>query len=124
MATTSKEDKCPICQTRLSRITDGSKTAKESHIQSCIVSHLSASPNIPSSGANITLSAQIQGSGKEEGFCPICHTSYLRKEFDGTDAASEAHFAACLESQSSSPKSELLPISLRIYNRAAQFGRK
>ena len=124
MATTSKEDKCPICQTRLSQITDGSETAKEFHVQSCIESHLSASPNSPSSRANIPHSAQMQESGKEEDFCPICYTSYLTKILDGNDAAREAHFNACFESQSSSPKSELLPVSLLSYNRAAHVERK
>ena len=124
MATTSKEDKCPICQTRLSQITDGSETAKELHVQSCIESHFSASSNTPSSGANISHSTQIQESGKEEDCCPICHTSYLTHKFDGSDAAREAHFTACFESQSSSPKSELLPVSLPSYNRAAHVERK
>ena len=124
MATTSKEDKCPICQTRLSQITDGSETTKESYVQSCIESHLSASSNVPSSGANISHSAQIQESGKEEDFCPICHTSYLTTKFDGSDTAREAHFTACFESQSSSPKSELLPVSLPSYDRAAHVERK
>ena len=124
MATTSKGDKCPICQTRLSQITNGSETAKEFHVQSCIESHLSASPNIPSSEANIPHSAQMQESGKEEDFCPICHTSYLTKTFDGSDAAREAHFTACFESQSSSSKSELLPVSLPSYDRAAHVERK
>ena len=118
MATTSKGDECPICQTRLSQITNGSETAKEFHVQSCIESHL-----IPSSGANIPHSAQMQESGKEEDFCPICHTSYLTKAFDGSDAAREAHFTACFESQSSSSKFDLLPVSLPSYNRAAHVER-
>ena len=124
MATASKEDICPICQTRLSQITDGSETAKEFHVQSCIELYLSASPNKPSSRANIPHGAQIQESGKEEDFCPICHTSYLTKTFDGSDAAREAHFTACFESQSSSSKSQSLAISLPSYNPAAHVERK
>ena len=119
MATTSEDNKCPICHTRLSQITDGSETAKEFHVHSCIESHLSASPNIPSSGANITHSAQLEESGKEEDFCPICHRSYLTDNLDGSDAAREAHFTACFESQSPSSKSDLFPVSLPSYNRAA-----
>ena len=125
MATISEEeDRCPICQTRLSQITDGSETAHEFHVQSCIESHLSASPNIPSSGANISHRAQIQGSEKEEDSCPICHKSYLTENCDGSDAAREAHFTACFKSLSSSSKSDLFPVSLPSYNRAARVERK
>ena len=124
MATISEEDKCPICLTRLSQITDGSETAKEFHVQSCIESHLSASPNIPSFGVDISHGAQVQESGNEEDFCPICHTSYLTGNSDGSETAREAHFTACFESQSSSSKSELFSGTLPSYNRAAHVERK
>ena len=124
MATISEKDKCPICLTRLLQITDGSETAKEFHVQSCIESHLAASPNIPSSGADTSHDAQMQESGNEEDFCPICHTSYLTGNSDGSEAAREAHFTACFESQSSSSKSELFPEALPSYNHLAHVERK
>lgn len=111
MAPSSQEDECPVCQSMLPQITGGSKGAKESHVQSCIGSGPSA----------IKIPQQIptRESGEGGDSCPICHSSYLTECFANSDAAREAHFIACFESQSSSSKATPLPVSPPSYNRAA-----
>ncbi|MCJ1477643.1 hypothetical protein MMC13_006316 [Lambiella insularis] len=42
----------------------------------------------------------------EDNTCPVCYTSLLSKEFDGNEAAREAHIATCLESKSTSSTSQ------------------
>lgn len=124
MAVISQEDDCPICQIKLSQITDGSEKAKEKHVQTCIESHLSAPMTHPASASETPQNSRIR-EGEDEGeACPICHTSYLTKDFYGNDSAREAHFTACFEMQSSGstfappPGS---PPSYNTYNRAATF---
>ena len=107
-----REDECPVCQTTLSQITDGSGGAKESHVRVCIESQLSSPP---------TNSARTANEGES---CPICHTSYLTQDFDGNEAARESHFTACFESQSSGSKFAPPPGLPPSYNGAATFDSK
>lgn len=121
MALVLQEDECPVCQTILSEITDGSEEAKESHVQSCIESHASAPPTQPAFAYKTPQSLQARVSGDEGESCPICHTSYLTKEFDGSDSAREVHFATCFESQSSSPKFAMSSGTFPLYNKGTAF---
>ena len=114
MAPSPQEDECPVCHTMLSQITDGSE-GKESHVQTCIESHFSARPTNPPSAA---IALRIRENGNEGDLCPICYTSYLTEAFDGSDAAREAHFTTCFESQSSSSKIALPPVSPPVYHQA------
>ena len=100
MAPFPQEDACPVCQTTLS----GSEEAKESHVQTCIESQLSTSLTHPASTSEIPQFSQRGESEQTGDSCPICHTSYLTKDFDGSDTSREAHFIACFESQSTSSK--------------------
>ena len=120
MAPVSQEDACPVCQTTLS----GSEEAKESHVQTCIELHLSAPPTHTASTSNISPTSQTRESEEEGDSCPICHTSYSTKDFDGSDSSREAHFAACFESQSSSSKFAPPPGLPPSNNRAAIFDSK
>ena len=114
------EDDCPVCHTPLSRIADGSDSAKESHIADCIESRLTA-PTAPAP-AGLHSKPQLQEEEREEGdSCAICHTSFLTKEFANNDPAREAHFSTCFESQASGSKSHGLPPS---YDRKANFDTK
>ncbi len=120
MASNSQQDECPICQTPFSQTTRGSQGAKESHVQSCIESHLSAPPAHPTSASKVLEIAHIRGieaEGESES-CPICNTSYLTENFSGSDSAREAHFMACFESQSSSSNFAPPSISPPSYNQA------
>ena len=131
MAPVPPEDNCPVCQSTLSQITDGSEGAKESHVQTCIESHLSAPPThsalaamserakTPLRASKISQNLQTRESADEAESCPICHTSYLTDYFDGNDAAREAHFTACFESQSPGSQFAPPPGSPPSYNRAA-----
>ena len=124
MAPIPREDECPVCHVTLSRITDGSDGARESHVETCIESHFSGLMTYPASASKIPQNSHPRESDDEEETCPICHTSYLTEDFDGSDSAREAHFATCFESQSTSakfappPESPGSPHSL---NRAATF---
>lgn len=100
MAPFPQEDACPVCQTTLS----GSEEAKESHVQTCIESRLSTPRTHPASAFKIPQNSQTAESEEAGDSCPICHTSYLTKDFDGSDSSREAHFIACFESQSTSSK--------------------
>ncbi|CAD6575860.1 MAG: hypothetical protein ASARMPRED_007488 [Alectoria sarmentosa] len=133
MAPIPPEDNCPVCQSTLSEITDGSEGAKESHVQTCIESHLSVPPTHPAlttksetaktplRTSKIFQNPQMRESEDEAESCPICHTSYLTDNFDGNDAAREAHFADCFESQSPGSKFAPPPGSPPSYNNKAMF---
>ena len=103
MAPIPQEDDCPVCQTPFSQISGGSDGAKESHIQGCIESHLSDLP--PHTTASKTVENPPTRESADAGeSCPICNTSYMTEEFDGSESAREAHFNNCFESQSSGSK--------------------
>lgn len=112
------EDDCPVCQTTLSQMSEGTR---ESHVQTCIESHLSAPLKYPSSASKLPQNSRAQESEDKGESCPICHTSYLTKDFDGSDSAREAHFSTCFESQSSSSKFAPSPGSPPSYNREGTF---
>ena len=131
MAPIPLQNECPVCHITLSQMTDGTDGAKESHVQTCIESHLSALPiqssaesETPFHASKITQSTQPREGYDEGASCPICHTSYLTQDFDGNDAARETHFTACFESQSLSSKIAPPPASPPSYNRAATFDSK
>lgn len=121
-----KDGECPICLASISQVTDGSSDARESHIAACVESHFS-NP-FPAAAPTGLAPKQTQPRGElsqeEEGdSCPICHTSFLTKEFDHNDTAREAHFSSCFDSQTSVPAE---PTSKRVssppaYHRAATF---
>ena len=119
MASNPPEDGCPVCQTALGQITDGSDGAKESHVRTCFESHLSAPRTPHSSVSKMPQNLLIRESEDIGESCPICHTSYLTEAFDGSDSAREAHFTACFESQSSSSQFAPPPGSPPSYNKAA-----
>ena len=104
MAPIPQEDDCPVCQSTFSQITDGSEGARESHIQSCIETHLSDLPPHTASASKTFNNPPTRESADAGESCPICSTSYMTEEFDGNESAREAHFNTCFESQSSSSK--------------------
>ena len=119
MAPNLRQDECPICQITLSQITDGSEGAKESHVSSCIESHLSAPSSHPASASKVSQEIQTRVGGNEGDYCPICHTSYLTQDLNGSESAREAHFNACFESISSISSFANPPVSTYSQNRAA-----
>lgn len=118
MAPISPEDHCPVCETALSRISDGSLGAKELHVQNCIESHLSGNPTHPASASKIPHTSQAREDEHEGESCPICHTSYLTEEFEDSEFARESHFTTCFESQSLNSKLAPAPGSPPSYNAA------
>ena len=120
MASNPRQDECPICQITLAQITDGSEEAQESHVQSCIESHLSAPSSHPASASKVSQEKEVQtrDGGGEGDSCPICHTSYLMQDTNGSESTREAHFNACFESLSSISKAEI-PSGKRV---AARLG--
>ena len=122
MAPTIEEDDCPVCAAAFSQITDGSEGAKESHIQICIESQLSDLPPQDASAPKPFPQARESGDAGES--CPICNTSYMTEDFDGSESAREVHFNTCFESQSSSSTSAP-PLGLPpSYDRAAKLDSK
>ena len=119
MAPIPQEDDCPVCQTSFSQITDGSEGAKESHIQSCIESHFSDPPPHAASASKPSENPYARDSEDTGESCPICHKSYMTKDFDGSESARDAHFTTCFESQSSGSKFAPPPGSPPSYSEAA-----
>ena len=92
------EDECPICHMGLPLSKDGTKTAAEAHIASCIESHMAESGHHANDKkVYAKRAAELEQTHKEENECPVCHTSLLSKEFDGNEGARQAHIASCLE---------------------------
>lgn len=85
-----EEDECPICHSSLSYIEEGEK---EAHVASCIEKSM---------GETTSHSKQTPSNIIT---CPICNISLSSKQFDGNEAARDAHVAACLDSQQSSSSS-------------------
>ncbi|MCJ1296096.1 hypothetical protein MMC34_007661 [Xylographa carneopallida] len=101
------EDECPICHMGLPLSKDGTKTAAEAHIASCIDTHMSQ----PGHQANdqkayAKRAAELENTQNDEKECPVCRTSLLTKEFDGNEAARHAHIASCFERNDSSSASQ------------------
>ena len=92
---------------------------QEKHLCTCIESNSSTPPKQSAPSFGMSQNSQMR-EGEDEGeSCPICHTSYLTKEFNDSDSAREAHFLTCFELQSSSSKIVSAPDSPPSYNKAA-----
>ena len=98
-----EEDECPVCKIGIPLSKDGSTTAKEAHIASCIESRMT-DPGHHANDQKIYAkrAAQLEHSVTDENECPVCYASLLSKEFDGNEAARHAHVASCLERNDSS----------------------
>ena len=92
---------------------------REKHAQTCIESNLSTPPKQSTPSFQMSQNSQMREGEDEGDSCPICHTSYLTKEFNDNDSAREAHFTKCFELQSSSYETVSPPDSPPSYNKAA-----
>ena len=101
------EDECPVCKIGIPLSKDGSTTAKEAHIASCIESRIThVGYQTKEQKIYAKRAAELERSQNDENKCPVCYTSLLSKEFDGNEAARHAHVASCLERNDSSSTSQ------------------
>ena len=92
---------------------------QEKQVQTCIESNPSTPLKQSTPPLEMSQNSDMR-EGEDEGeSCPICHTSYLTKEFNDSDSAREAHFITCFELQSSSSRIVSSPDSPPSYNKAA-----